>query len=358
MNTFPTVTVVMPVRNEAGFIRQSLDAVLEQDYPASLVEIIVADGMSTDGTREIVGSLQAADARIRLLDNSGRIVPTGLNAAIAASTGEVIIRVDGHCRIAGDYIRKCVEHLMRDGVDGVGGSVRTIGETFVARAIAAAMSSPFGVGGSSFRTAQDRDMLADTIPFPAYTRSVVRLAGPFDEEQVRNQDDEYNYRLRKLGAKILLAHDVTSDYYSRGTLRSLWRQYFQYGYWKVRVLQKHPRQMRAAHFVPPLFVLGLALCMCLSLVVPIVRPLLAIGAVSYGIALLAATAHRVRGEQKALAFILPMAFGAMHIAWGSGFLVGLLRFWNRWKEVELTPSNSSVRTIPDWLTARSASNGL
>ena len=167
------------------------------------------------------------------------------------------MRVDGHCEIASDYVRRCVEHLRRGEADGVGGSIETIGATPPSRAIALAMSSRFGVGNSAFRTERAATHLVDTVPFPAYTREMMRRAGPFDEELVRNQDDEFNFRIRELGGRILMAADVRSRYESRGSLRSLARQYFQYGYWKVRVMQKHPRQMSARHFVPAAFVSAL-----------------------------------------------------------------------------------------------------
>ena len=244
MKRYPFISVLMPVRNEGAFMSRSLKAVLAQDYPQDRMEILVIDGMSTDSTRATIAAFQADDQRIKLLDNPGRIVPTGLNAAHRVATGEIIVRVDGHCEIAPDYVCRCVDHLQHEPVDAVGGPLETVGETLVASAVAAAMSSPFGVGGSAFRTVKEKSMLTDTVAFPAYKRSVVERAGFFDEELVRNQDDEYNYRLRKLGAKILLASDVHCRYYSRSSLRSLGRQYLQYGYWKVRVLQKHPGQMQ------------------------------------------------------------------------------------------------------------------
>ncbi len=163
----------------------------------------------------------------------------------------------------------------------VGGPLETVGESLTARAIAAAMSSRFGVGGSAFRLADSETQFTDTVAFPAYQRAVIDAAGPFDEELVRNQDDEYNYRLRKLGVKILLARDVRSQYFSRATLTKLWSQYFQYGYWKVRVMQKHPRQMQLRQFVPPLFVITLIAFLLLSPFVPVAGTLLALLASVY-----------------------------------------------------------------------------
>ena len=342
-STLPFVSIVLPIRNEASFIARSLGSVLAQDYPSDRCEIIVADGLSTDSTREIVNSFRTKYPNLRLIDNSGQIVPTGLNAAIIQARGEIIVRVDGHCEIASDYVRNCVQHLQSDGVDGVGGPLDTIGETFTARAIATAMSSTFGVGDSAFRTVSDKTMLTDTVAFPAYTRAAVERAGLFDEELVRNQDDEYNYRLRKIGAKILLASDVRSKYYSRSSLRSLWRQYFQYGYWKVRVMQKHPRQMSLRQFVPFLFVVSLVMSAALfpffitgKLVLPLV-------AGSYLIANAAASILIARRKGWRLLLLLPLTFAILHLAFGSGFLAGLIRFWKRWLNRE---TRSTYATPP------------
>jgi succinoglycan biosynthesis protein ExoA len=253
----PFVTVIMPIRNEADFIARALQAVLKQDYPHEHMEILIADGMSTDSTRAEIARVvaeQHPQMPVTVLDNPGRIVPVGMNMALKLARGEIIVRVDGHCEIAPDYVSKCVEHLQRgaaEGIVGVGGPIETIGQNDMAQSIALGMSSGFGVGGSAFRTvkvdAMPNALHVDTIAFPAYTRAIIKRAGAYDEELVRNQDDEYNYRIRGLGGVLLLAPDVRSRYYSRGTLRSLWRQYYQYGYWKVRVMQKHPRQTSATY---------------------------------------------------------------------------------------------------------------
>ena len=319
----------MPVRNEAAFIERSLRSVIAQDYPNERFEILVADGMSEDGTRELVQSLARQHPQVKLLDNPGKIVATGLNAALRQARGEILVRVDGHCEIAPDYLRCCVSHLLRDGAEAVGGPLETIGESATARAIATAMSSRFGVGGSAFRLAGSSTQFTDTVAFPAYTRAAIDRAGPFDEELVRNQDDEYNYRLRKLGVKILLAADVRSRYYSRATLRKLGSQYFQYGYWKVRVLQKHPRQMQLRQFVPAVFVVTLLAGLLLAPVFPIARVFTALLLGVYLAAVMLATLlSGLRGGWSSL-WLLPPAFATLHFSYGLGFVFGLLKFWNR-----------------------------
>ena len=327
----PFVSVIMPVRNEAAFIERSLGAVVDQDYPLERFDILVVDGMSDDGTREKVKRLRTVSPHpvIRLLDNPGRTAPHALNVGLASATGEVIVRVDGHCEIAGDYLTRSVEALQAHEAGCVGGPIETIGEDAISETIAVAMSSRFGVGASPFRVGSDRARDVDSVAFPAWPRAVMEAAGPFDEELVRNQDDEYNYRLRKLGYRIHLVPEIRCLYYSRGSLKSLWRQYFQYGFWKVRVLQKHPRQMKLRQFVPPALVAYLLATAALAVWIPAGALALAAGAGLYLVAVAVATAGTARRARR-FAVLLPVIFACLHLSYGAGFLAGLARFWNRW----------------------------
>ncbi len=326
-----SVSVVMPVRNEADFIERSLNAVLAQKYPHELMEIIVADGLSTDATRTIIEKLlTVSDIPIIIVENPGRIAPSGLNRAIAKAKGDIIVRVDGHCEIEPDYVANCVKYLQEGRAEGVGGPIETLGETLPAQAIAVAMSSTFGVGGSAFRTINDREIYVDTVAFPGYKREILEKAGPFNEELVRNQDDEFNYRIRKLGGRILLAPDIRSRYFSRSTFKSLWRQYFQYGFWKVRVFQLHPKQMSLRQFIPFLFVSTIILFSLLSFFLTIGRWALLIVSGLYILANLAATlkaAARIKFTALPYVFI---SFPILHLSYGLGFAAGLLTFWKKW----------------------------
>ncbi len=328
----PLISILIPIRNEAEYIKRCLDAVLAQDYPRDRMEILIADGISTDGTRTIIQNLQAKHPHIQIFDNPGKVVPSGLNILIPQAKGDILIRVDGHCIIAPDYVRNCVVHIQNEGVDGVGGPMQSIGEDHISQVIALAMSSKFGVGGSSFRTETGRTKLVDTVPFPAYNREIIKRAGHYDEELVRNQDDEYNYRIRKAGGKILLAADVRSTYFSRGSLKKLWGQYFQYGFYKVRVLQKHPKQMRPRQFVPPAFVAGVLSLIIISMFFPwgwiALFSLLSI----YLIINLLASMLVAKDAGWRYLPLLPLAFSTLHISYGAGFLAGLVKFWKRWKE--------------------------
>jgi succinoglycan biosynthesis protein ExoA len=340
----PMVSVIMPIRNECQYINESIQAVIDQDYPSEAMEILVVDGLSTDGTREIVRSFQNDHPNIRLIDNPAKIVPTGLNIAISQASGEIIVRVDGHCVIAKDYVRLCVRSLQNEeDVVGVGGPMETIGETTVSQAIAEAMSTPFGVGGSSFRTVKNRKLFVETVAFPAYWSSTLKTAGPFDEELVRNQDDEYNYRLRAMGGKILLSPDIHSLYYSRGSLRKLWRQYYQYGFWKVRVMQKHPMQMRWSQFVPSVFVAGIFIAAVIALLFPLLgKYVLEAGVGLYGFANIAASIWTAARSKWTYLLILPATFAILHVSYGLGFWIGLIKFVNKWGLLAHQPTGSGA----------------
>jgi succinoglycan biosynthesis protein ExoA len=329
----PFVSVVMPVRNEADFIERSLNAVLAQTFPHERMEIVIADGLSTDDTRKLIEQLKlTTDIPIKIVDNPKGIAPTGLNAAIARTKGEIIVRVDGHCEIAPDYVLNCVRHLQKGEAEAVGGPIETVGETATAQAIAVAMSSNFGVGGSAFRCVDDREMLVDTVAFPGYKREIFDRIGNFNEELVRNQDDEFSYRLRKSGGKILLAPDVRVRYYSRSNFKSLWRQYYQYGFWKVRVLQLHPKQMSLRQFVPFGFIITIIILAFISLFSPFGRWALAAVLMLYVLAnLLATVKSAARVEFTSLPFV-SLSFAILHFSYGFGFLAGLFAFRGRWRE--------------------------
>ena len=337
-STRPRVTVIMPIRNEASFIARSLGAVLDQDYPDGHLEVLVADGISTDNTRKIVADMarRHPGVTVAVIDNPGRIVPTGMNACLKRATGDVIVRVDGHTIVARDYVERCVAALERTGADCAGGRMDAISESAFGRAVAVATSSPFGVGGARFHYSPDEEWV-DTVYMGAWRREVFDRVGRFDEEMVRNQDDELSYRIRARGGRVLLDPSIRSSYYPRGTLRTLWRQYFQYGYWKVRVLQKHAPQMRARQFVPPAFVLALATLAALAPFSGAAR-VAWLGLVgTYLVANLAASLWSARRADPAAAPWLPVVFATLHLSYGAGFLIGLARFLGRWGERAPSP---------------------
>jgi succinoglycan biosynthesis protein ExoA len=327
------VSVLMPVRNEEKFIERSLKAILDQDYPHILLEVVIADGMSTDKTREIISRVAESyhNIAVRIINNPGGIVSTGLNLAIQQALGDVIIRVDGHTFIEPDHVRQCVTILSKSGADHVGGRMGTISEEGFGEAVSVATSSAFGLGHSRF-SYSDKEEWSDTVSMGAWPREVFERIGLFDEEQIRNQDDEINYRLLDNGGKILISPKIRSTYYNRSTPRSLWRQYYQYGYWKIRVMQKHPTQMRPRQFVPPMFSASLILTLLLApfSVLGQVSALLVLG--SYLGANLTVSVLLARRAGWGLVPRLVLAFAILHLSYGLGFLAGLGRFRNRWRE--------------------------
>jgi succinoglycan biosynthesis protein ExoA len=341
----PFVTIIMPVRNEAEYITSNLYAFRNQKYETSSMEILITDGMSTDNTREIIYDfiLDHPHLDIKILDNPGKIVPIGINIALSHAKGEIIVRVDGHTRIARDYVRHCVEVLQKTNAENVGGKMNAIGRNAFGKAVALATSTPFGIGGGRFHYS-DKEEWVDTVYMGAWPRRVFEKVGLFDEELVRDQDDEFNYRLRAAGGKILLSPKIKSEYTVRSTVSSLWRQYYQYGYWKVRVLQKHPRQMSLRQFVPPTFVFALLVSLMFTFITPRGIWFLALIAGAYLAANLSASIITAARKGWNYLALLPVTFSMLHISYGLGFLAGLIKFWNRWGDRQ--------GKVPAWTSER------
>ncbi|MBL7185122.1 MAG: glycosyltransferase family 2 protein [Phycisphaerae bacterium] len=322
----PFVSVIMPIRNEASFIERAITSILDNDYPAEKVEILVVDGMSDDGTRQMVERLSEGDGRVRTLDNPKRIVPAAMNIGIKAARGDLFIRVDGHAEIPADFITKSVECL-REHPDAwvVGGCIETIAHDYTGRAIASAMRSPVGVGNSRFRLG-DYEGWVDTLAFGTHHKWIVEKIGYFDEELVRNQDDEFNLRITLAGGKIWMSRSIQSTYFSRGSLRKLWRQYFQYGFWRIRTLQKHKRPAAFRQLVPLLLVLSMLLLVLAGLLWRGLWILLAVEAGLYLLGLAAGALDVGRRSGWRFAPIAPLVLVILHFAYGLGSLWGGIRF--------------------------------
>jgi succinoglycan biosynthesis protein ExoA len=320
------VSVIMPVRNEAPHIIRCLEVVLGQTFPADSMEVIIADGLSDDGTREKLEEFARRDRRVRVIVNRGRIVSTGLNAAIKVARGNIIIRMDAHTEYAEDYVRQCAKALRESGAQNVGGAWRATGRTYLQKAIALAFQSPFSSGGAGSREV-DYEGEVDSVYLGCWRKSTLERLGGFDEELVRNQDDELNLRLIRMGGRVWQSSLIKSSYYPRASLIALFRQYAQYGYWKVRVIQKHRLPASVRHLVPGTFLFIVGLVGILSLFSHLAR-LSLVGIVGlYGIATMAASfiaCNRIA----TLAYIpvMPTVFMAYHLGYGYGFLRGMVDF--------------------------------
>jgi len=326
------VTIVVACRNEIAHIRGLLDSILHQEFHGWGWEVIVADGMSDDGTRDILQAYSARHAEVRMIDNPGRIVSTGLNAAIRAARGEIILRMDAHTRYAPDYCALCLSTLESTGADNVGGPARTNASGKYARAVAAAYHSRFCTGARFHDV--NYEGWVDTVTYGCWRKSTFDRIGLFDENLVRNQDDELNLRLVRAGGRIWQNPRIMSWYSPRTTLSGVFRQYFQYGFWKVAVIRKHRIPASWRHLVPALFALlnvGLLAGFLVARLNNSAGWTLAFAALwsamlaCYGAANLLASAAAARASGWDLFFYLPAVFATYHFSWGLGFLVGTLR---------------------------------
>ena len=318
------VTVIIPVRNEAAYVRGAIESVQRAARGVTDVEIFIIDGMSDDDTAAIVASMAEDDPRIRLFENQQRTVPHAMNLGIRASVGDVIIRIDGHAEVEPDFIRNSVAELVAHPECAcVGGPIENVSENQRARAISEAMSSTFGVGNARFRTG-GRDGYVDTVAFGAYRKADLFAIGLYDEALTRNEDDDLNFRLIRSGRLIWFSNSIRSLYYVRSSYSKLHRQYYQYGYWKVYVNRKHGRITNLRQVVPPLFVGVIAL---LGVLVPILTHARVglIGVLATYLFVAAVSAFRSGSAPRRALFTIA-AFFTLHTGYGIGYWAGLCDF--------------------------------
>ena len=318
------ISVIVPCRNEADHIDRFLESVYAQQFDRSRysIEVLVADGRSDDGTLDRLEEWRQREPSMVIIDNPGRIVSTGLNAAIERATGSIIVRMDVHTTYEPDYIALCAETLLATNAACVGGPWRAIGRTPRQLAIADAFMSRFGSGGAVSRNI-DYTGPADTVYLGAWKRATLIDAGGFDESLVRNQDDELNLRLKRGGGAVWQNSAIRSYYVPRDSYGALFRQFSQYGYWKVPVIRKHRLPASPRQLAPFLFVAALVLLALASIFFPFARVLGVVLAFVYllGIAVASGMLARPRHGLR-----VAVAMMCMHFGYGTGFGRGLLDF--------------------------------
>jgi glycosyltransferase involved in cell wall biosynthesis len=342
----PMVTIAMPCLNEEAYIEACLRSVLAQDYPKDKLEILVADGMSMDATREIIAKVSAEDGRVRVIDNPDRIQAAGMNRIIREAKGDVVVRMDVHCEYAPDYVKRCMEVLEKTGADNAGGAQRAKAKTLFQRALCAALDSPLGVGGAKYRDAEAEGFV-DTVFLGAFRRRVFETVGMYDPRAITNEDAELNQRILESGGHVYLSKDIVVHYYPRKDFRSLAKQYFKYGKGRARTLLKRGKFPTVRPILPFLMTTGGALLAATSSFHPFTLPAFAGYALVTGV-------EAVRVGRKAGAAAIPVVWGifpVLHVSHGLGFAVGLVQYklnpdWEEPERIERqAPSPSKPRLV-------------
>ena len=327
-----SVSVVIPCYNEERFIGAALTQLAEQ-YDEERFEIIVVDGLSQDQTRTVIEQFKRNSPRLplTLIDNPARNISTALNLGVAAARGNIIARMDAHAAPSAGYIRRCVEVLRQEraGVVGMPCHVRPGASTITARAIAGAVSHPFGIGDAKYRLSEGEKLQqpVDTVAFACFRKSLWTDLGGFNESLLTNEDYDFNYRVRQSGQQVILDRSGHCDYFARATLKGLVTQYLRYGRWKAAMIKLHPRSIKLRHLVAPAFVCSLIFLGGLGLWWHLAWWLLAFELLGY---FLLAAVFSARVAQRAsgglaMWLLLPVVFLAIHLSWGSSFLTGLVR---------------------------------
>ena len=324
----PKVSIIVPCYNEQSTIRLLLDALYRQTFSRAEMEVIVADGMSTDGTQDEIAAFQKEhpDLDIRIVDNAIRSIPSALNRAIDASHGEIIIRLDAHSKPYPDYVENCVAALEDERGDNVGGvwEIQPGANTWIAKSIAVAAAHPLGVGDALYRHAKHAAEV-DTVPFGSFRRELIDRIGYFDETLLTNEDYEFNARIRKAGGRIWLDPSIRSTYFARSSLAELMRQYWRYGLWKWRMLRRYANTLRWRQALPPLFVSSIIVLAIITLFNPLFGLILLSELFIYFFILtIAGLQVGLQKRNPYLLLGLPMAISVMHISWGGGFLWSIL----------------------------------
>lgn len=318
------LSVICPIYNEERYIAKCIDSILSQDYLKDDLEVIFVDGMSTDKTREIVAEYARKYPFIRLVDNPDRIVPPAMNIGIRMAKGDVVIRLDAHATFPENYFSELTRNLVELGAENVGGVCRTlpVDDSIKARSIASVLSSSFGMGNSYFRIGADSVMEVDTVPFGCFRRDLFDRIGYFDEQLIRNQDDEFNGRIIKNGGKIYLLPDIVIDYYARDTVAKVYKMFYQYGLFKPLVNKKLGSPATLRQFVPLCFTSGLILGPLTFLISPVFMWIYGLAIISY---ILTATIFSIKSASGVKHLLLQVwVYFVVHFAYGWGYINGIV----------------------------------
>jgi glycosyltransferase involved in cell wall biosynthesis len=320
--------VIIPCLNEEATIERVLLAIYQQTFPRESVEVVLADGGSTDRTLEKIEAFQKAhsDLSVLVINNLLRHIPAALNTAIKSANGAIIIRMDAHSLPKPDYFLRCVNALVEGKGENVGGKWEILAgaNTWIARGIAIAAAHPLGVGDARYRISGQPGSV-DTVPFGCYYRSLFDRIGFFDETLLTNEDYELNARIRQNGGIIWFDPEIVCEYFARSTIKELAIQYWRYGFWKAKMVKRYPSTIKLRQVLPPIFVASLLILLVAGCFIkPLVYLFLTIILLYMGIITLASIPASLKRKDAALLVGIPLAIQTMHFAWGSGFLVSLV----------------------------------
>ena len=324
---YKKVSVVIPILNEEKYIKNCLDCLMGQDYPKESLEILLVDGGSVDSTKVIIEEYLQKYYYVKLIANPKKTVQYAMNIGVENASGYYIVRMDAHAEYAEDYISRCVEYLEKTGAENVGGTTVVRGKGEIQKIIAASYHSPFALGGSKHYD-ENYEGYADTVAWGAFRKDTLVKLGMYDERLPRSEDDDLNFRITESGGKIFVTPKIKSVYYPRDSFAKLFKQYFEYGKWKVAVVKKHKKPSRIAHLVPMLFVAFIVVFGTLSFVFPIIAKMFFSIMALYLLldAYFSFKSKHINGFLNKLG--LMYAHLVLHISYGLGFWAGIFKFWN------------------------------
>ncbi|NMA48740.1 MAG: glycosyltransferase family 2 protein [Tissierellia bacterium] len=337
------ISIIIPCRNEKGYIENCIESLLSQDADNIEYEVLVVDGDSDDGTKDILHKIVKSNDRIKYLCNKEKLVSNALNIGIMNASSPIVMRMDAHTVYDKFYVKKCLKVMRQTCADNVGGVWTPKGDGYISRAIAAAFKSPFAIGNAKSHN-KNYEGWVDTVYLGCWKRSLFDKVGLFDEELVRNQDDEFNLRIIKSGGKIWQSPSIKCWYVPRNSLYSLWKQYFQYGFWKVRVIQKHKMFASYRHIIPALFVMSVLLGLIMSIIFPVIYPLYMFLMLSYLTFISVGSMQCAMKDGWTLLTLLPIVISIYHFSYGLGFLLGIWHFILLGKSGKEVPKTASELT--------------
>mgnify|MGYP002002035549 FL=1 len=310
----------MPIRNEEDFIGKTLISIIEQDYPREKLELVIADGGSSDGTISEINKFKNFFFKLNIINNEHETMPKGFNLALNSSKSDIVLMLGGHSVLPKNYISKSVENLKNYNASCAGGVIQAIGDGFWGDVIAKSISSIFGVGNVSFRVKNSKSGYVDSLPFGCYKRSIFDTIGGLDEELVRNQDDEFNFRMKQSGYKIWQDSSLVTKYFCRLSLKKLFNQYLHYGLYKVRVIQKRRALISFRHIIPSLFLI--------SLFIPAISVYIFLTYFFSGLFF----SIKINKFNIIKLIACQITFFIIHLSYGLGFIIGQFKFINKWEK--------------------------